>query len=160
MSERIHATLDLILPDGSQLRSDDAAAVLGRYLTLNSAAVDLYDLTNVGPHDDIQAVDLLAVNALNAFARKSPMTPMEAMWLVRHKMTPYVEPITREPLETLDDGHLAEQLPVVVRALKKLELVSDYGGGGTRVAKLLHRLRAEHRADLGCEGGHLVRRAR
>ena len=33
------------------------------------------------------------------------------------------------------------QLRLVVRALSTLELVSDYGGGGTRVAKLLHRLR-------------------
>ena len=131
----------IALPDGSELPFEEAASVLNRYMTRNAAAVELYDYTNPGPHDAIEAVDLLALNALNAFAGTSPMTAMEAMWHARGGMSGAVALITREPFEVIDEQALAAQRPRVNAALQALEKVDGYFRGGTRTAKLLHRLR-------------------
>jgi len=70
----------ILLPKGAGLTIYEAEATVRRYLIDQAAAVELYDRTNPGPHDEVTPTDLLALNALNAFVRTAPMEPMAALW--------------------------------------------------------------------------------
>ncbi len=129
------------LPRGRRLSWLDARKVVDKYLKEHSAAFDLYDGTNKRPHDNILEVDLLALNALNAFVGAAPMTPMEALWKNRTAIQRLVAKITTTPVEDLSDMMVEAELPKVVAALKEIEKTKWFGGAGTRAAKLLHRLR-------------------
>jgi hypothetical protein len=129
------------LPRGRRLSWQDARRVVDAYLKDHSAALDLYDGTNAGPHDDVSAVDLLALNALNAYVGTAPMTPMEALWKNSATIRPFVAEITKDPLEDLTDQAMSAQVPKIAAALLEIEKSRGFGGGGTRAAKLLHRLR-------------------
>jgi hypothetical protein len=66
--------MPLTLPDGTKLSDAEVAKVLQEYQTDCPAVLELFDRTHAGPHDDLRAVDLLSLNALNAFGRAPPMT--------------------------------------------------------------------------------------
>src|SRR5438128_450989 len=84
-------TDSLLLPDGTYLAFDEVLRVVGEYK--RRAVFDLYDRTSEEPHDDVTAVDLLSINALNAFgARTPPMTPMANLWAKRDEVAVAVRP--------------------------------------------------------------------
>src|SRR5580658_10522099 len=94
---------DLRLPDGSRLPARRVALILRNYVKDNPAVLDLYDRTNEGPHDEVRPVDLLSLNALNAFIGSAPMTPMTALWRRRREIEVAISSVTRHPIEDLDD---------------------------------------------------------
>jgi hypothetical protein len=100
--------------------------------------LDLYDRTNPGPHDDVSAIDVLALNALNAF-RKAPMTPMTSLWVNRGSIAETASAITSTDYARLSDAELESELPKVSAALGTIR--SCEGVGDVGAAKLLHRLR-------------------
>jgi hypothetical protein len=72
--------MELKLPQNQErLTLTEVLAVIDRYRRNNPAVIDLYDLTNHGPHDEILAIDLLSLNALNAFGNGA-MSAMTSMW--------------------------------------------------------------------------------
>ncbi len=128
------------LPDGTlRTASDLLVNVVERYLREQHAVVPLYDLTNVGPHDDVEAVDLLALNALNAFIGRPPMTPMTAMWASRATIPPLVTLVSKEGVEHLSEGDLPLEAAKLEKVIRAVEVVKGFGS--TRTAKLIHRLR-------------------
>lgn len=130
----------LSLPNGDLLSTADVREILGAYMRECPAVLDLYDGTNLGPHDELLPIDVLAVNALNAFGpRAMPMTPMTAVWVRRHAIESRVGPITRLEIERLSQAEIEGALPLVVDALVEIDDVRGFGS--TATTKLLHRLR-------------------
>jgi hypothetical protein len=115
--------------------------IVQTYLDNHAAAIDLYDGTNTGPHNEIRPVDLLALNALNAYVGTAPMTPMEALWKRAKMVQPLVAAITLRKFEELSQAEVKREVPKISAALAEIEKTTGFGGGGTRAAKLLHRLR-------------------
>lgn len=129
------------LPDNTKLDLHVGLEIIKAYLTDQAPVLDLYDGTNPGPHDDVSPVDLLALNALNAFNRTPPMTPMAELWYRAGEIRPYVAVITKREISDLSELELKAEIPKIVRALGEIEKTKGYRSGGTRTAKLLHRLR-------------------
>jgi hypothetical protein len=133
---------EITLPDGTRLACSNAADVIRAYCTENSTAIDLYDRTNDGPHDELLPIDVLALGALNAFGGASPMTVMSELWKVRSGITETIRRITMQDFTQISDSALAEERFRVCEALEWFWKSSiPQWGGGTRPAKLLHRLR-------------------
>ncbi len=114
--------------------------VLAAYHREFPAVLDLFDGTNPGPHDELLPIDVLAVNALNAFgARTAPMTPMTEAWIRRDAIARRVASITRNSIEVLAQADRESQLAPITDAL--IEIDNIPGFGETATTKLLHRLR-------------------
>lgn len=135
------ASPQITLPNETKIDSREAGKTVQAYLRDHAAVLDLYDGTNAGPHDDILPVDLLALNALNAYIGTAPMTPMEALWKRAPSIHPYVAAITTREIQDLSDSDVKAEIPKIVAALQEIDRTDGYGGGGTRTAKVLHRLR-------------------
>ena len=136
-----HASQRQITLPGRKIDWSRGAEIMQAYLDNHAAAVDLYDGTNTGPHNEIRQVDLLALNALNAYVGTAPMTPMEALWKRAKLVQPLVAVITPQKFEELSEAEVEAQVPKIYAALAEIERTNGFGGGGTRAAKLLHRLR-------------------
>lgn len=132
---------NITLPGGRILDWSSGRQIVQAYLDNHAAALDLYDGTNTGPHDEIRPVDLLALNALNAYVGTAPMTPMEALWKRAKMVQPLVAVITVRKIEDLSTAEAEAEVPRISAALVEIERTHGFGGGGTRAAKLLHRLR-------------------
>jgi hypothetical protein len=132
--------MPLTLPNRDVLSDAAVCAALADYNANSPAVLALYDGTNPGSHDELLPIDILAVNALNAFgARVPPMTPMTAAWERRHAIGARAAQITPAALEQLSAAEIESQLPLLRDALIKIDEV--HGFGSTAATKLLHRLR-------------------
>lgn len=132
--------MPITLPDRAVLSDADARGTIRTYLRDCPAVIDLYDATNPGPHDELLPIDILAINALNAFGgRVPPMTPMTAAWGHRHAIGAQAAAITHTNLEQLSPRELELQLPLLRHALVEIDGVRGFGS--TATTKLLHRLR-------------------
>jgi hypothetical protein len=60
-SDMARQTNQLVLPDGQTIPVNRVADIILQY---ESSVIDLFDRSNVGPHDQIEAIDLLSLNAL------------------------------------------------------------------------------------------------
>jgi hypothetical protein len=136
--------MDIRLPDGTTLSVDDASATLDDYWTRDAPAVwDLYDNLVPGPKNAITEVDVLAINALNAFSRGAPMTGMTSLWssqATRDAVEAGLKPITTQPLETLGDAErkaAAQRLDTVTTLVER----ECRGIGPVSASKLIHRTR-------------------
>ncbi|MFO8072040.1 MAG: DUF6308 family protein [Polyangia bacterium] len=128
------------LPGGREISYKQADAAVKDYVDkTNHAAFQLYDLTNDGPHDDLRPIDLLSLNALNAFAGSSPMTAMENLWKERGKVEAMVSKVTKEPLDELSATDLADGTRRLCEAIEAVTAIKLWGD--TRASKLMHRLR-------------------
>ena len=132
---------DLRMPKGTPLDYSKAREVVATYAQENKAAIDLYDRSRGSFGNTITATDLLSLNALNAFVGVSPMTPMDLLWRKRQEVEPLIAAITTEGFELLGEKALSSVRKSTIAALKAVEQIDHWGGGGTRAAKLLHRLR-------------------
>ena len=138
--------LKIALPAGETLSFESARRRVANYLRpeREGPASDLYDGTNAaGPHDEVDAVDLLALNALNAFAGGGAMTHMAALWKKRSEVGACIRPVTKTPFQEIPPEQLDGEVQILANALKDIDElgIGGWGGGGTRVAKLVHRLR-------------------
>jgi hypothetical protein len=133
----------ILLPKGAGLTIYEAEATVRRYLIDQAAAVELYDRTNPGPHDEVTPTDLLALNALNAFVRTAPMEPMAALWSRRSAIHDLIRRVglTHADVTSLNDDEVGSEIDKISQVLALIEVTPGWGGGGTRTAKLLHRLR-------------------
>ena len=129
----------LTLPDGRALNRDDVFAAIDDYCKRWPAVFALYDLSNPGPHDEVLPVDVLAPNALNAWGKGQPMTAMTAAWLAKDRIERAVRPISKTPLEELDDSALAIEARSVGSALDVIDEIKGYGN--TATSKFFHRFR-------------------
>jgi hypothetical protein len=129
----------LVLPNGDVLSYSDVIEAIATYRHDNRAVIDLFDRTNVGPHDEILASDVLALNALNAFGPKAPMTPMTNLWVKRKDVEEAVAAITKAELESLCEAEIQAELPKLSAALLAIDGIPGFGE--TASPKLLHRLR-------------------
>lgn len=127
------------LPDGRLLSQAEVAGTIADYRQQYPAVLDLYDLPQGGPHDRISALDILAINALNGFGPRPPMTPMTELWLNRQSVESAVAPITSAPLESLSDSELAREAQTLAHALHTVGQIRGFGD--TSSSKLIHRLR-------------------
>jgi hypothetical protein len=93
--------MPLKLPNNEVLADDEVRETLSRYQNDCPAVLDLFDATIGEPHDELLPIDVLSLNALNAFGAGSPMTAMTAAWVDREKVTAAVKPITKVKLESL-----------------------------------------------------------
>jgi len=125
------------LPDGRRLPYTDVQATVEQYRTAYPAVLDLFDQTNPGPHDEIMAIDLLALNALNAFG--GPIRPMTSMWQQRQEIVQNIPEITTAPLENLTEQQIECALPTIDKVIKQIDSVRGFGD--TATSKLFHRLR-------------------
>lgn len=130
----------LNLPNGKSLSTEDAIRAVKDYQSGNySAAFDLYDRPCSGPHDELLPIDILSLNALNAFRGRGPMTPMAGLWEKRGEVSRLVACITKRKLELLTQLEIDDELPRLEEALDSIDDV--YCCGETVASKLLHRLR-------------------
>lgn len=133
----------ITLPNGMRLSEARARTTFSSYVQDHAAVLDLYDGTNPGPHDAVLPVDLLALNALNAYVGSAPMTPMSELWYAAGDVNQAVARVTKRELSDLSDGELPSVVTSIVDAITAVEQVRGYRTGGTRAAKLLHRLRPD-----------------
>jgi hypothetical protein len=91
--------MPLTLPTGTVLTDAEVWDICSAYLRKCPAVIALYDATNEGPHDRLQPIDLLSLNALNAFGKAPPMTPMTEAWEARPVVEAATAEITRTDLE-------------------------------------------------------------
>ena len=124
------------LPDGKVLSVVEATDRVKQY---NPAVFDLYDRPSSGPHDELLAIDVLSLNALNAFGPGAPMTAMTAVWEKRDDINELAAGITKKNLELLTASEIDEALPRLDEALEYIDAVRGFGY--TSTSKLLHRLR-------------------
>jgi hypothetical protein len=129
----------LSLPNGKELSGNEACETVSAYRRTNSAVVDLYDLTNTGPHDECLQIDILALNALNAFGGRLPAAPMTHLWLARSKISEIVRPICKSDYDELEEDELAAQIPLIATALRGIDALPRIGS--VTASKLLHRMR-------------------
>lgn len=118
-----------------------AGGLVRDYMTENPAVTDLYDRTILRPHDEVEPVDVLALNALCAYDGSSPMTRMTRIWQSRARISSLIRPVTTEDLISMQHGALDGTAAVLAKALDQAQTIPELGGSGTRVAKLFHRLR-------------------
>lgn len=135
--------MPLTLPaDRAVLTDSEVLGVIADYRRVNPAVIDLFDLTNRGPHDEIEAIDILSLNALNAYSyRAGRMTPMSNMWERRSQVQVKISAITRTPVEQLADAEVENELRKIQAALGEISSVSGFGGFSTTAYKFLHRMR-------------------
>jgi hypothetical protein len=128
----------LTLPNGRTLSFEQVKNTIATYRRECPAVIDLYDRTNEGPHDEVTAVDLLSLNALNAF-RGPPMTPMTEAWVNRSEIVPLLKKVAKEPVEVLNNEALERESLSLRRVLSCVE--NSLGLGYVPTTKLVHRLR-------------------
>ena len=133
-------TRPIKLPDGREITYKQAdAAVMDYVSSTNHAAFQLYDLTNDGPHNEIRPIDVLSLNALNAFTGSSPMAAMENLWRNKGKVETAVREVSRKPLDDFSEKQLPSEVGRLCEVLDVMLSIELWGH--TRVSKLLHRLR-------------------
>lgn len=129
----------LTLPDGTKRSMPEVLAIIDAYRKGDPAVFDLYDLAHGGPHDDVLPVDLLALNALNAWGGGQPMTAMTNAWFQRKEIAAIATPISKSPLEELKPDEVATEAQKVGAALDMIDGIKGYAN--TATSKLFHRLR-------------------
>ncbi len=130
----------ITLPDGTTRTIPEALHDIFQYNV--KGIIDLYDRVHpMGPHDKLMPGDLLAINALNAFAMHPPAAPMADQWCNRHRVDAAARTISKAPLSMLSEEEREVQRDRLISALEIIQEIPEYGGQGTRAAKLLHRLR-------------------
>jgi hypothetical protein len=131
----------VLLPTGLKMSVDHSEAIVRKYLADHAAVSDLYDGTNPGPHDDVTPMDVLALNALNAFVGAAPMDPMAALWGKRTAIQNQIAKVNLSRLDVTDltGDEVRSETDKVSQVLTLIE--HTHGWGPTRAAKLLHRLR-------------------
>lgn len=136
-----HLSVYVLLPTDLKLSVDHGEAIVRKYLTDHGAASELYDGTNPGPHDDVTPMDVLALNALNAFVGTAPMEPMSALWGKRTAIQNKLAQVrlSHSDVTGLTDDEVRSETDKVSQVLTLIEHTP--GWGPTRAAKLLHRLR-------------------
>src|SRR5215213_6597946 len=117
----------LTLPDGSARSLGVVRDEVIAYAENYPAVFHLYDFPSGGPHDEVLPIDVLAPNALNAWAGSPPMTAMTEVWKVRGEIARAVAPVSREPLEELSDAQVAAEVPKVGAALDFIDAIPGYG---------------------------------
>jgi hypothetical protein len=128
------------LPNGESVSTEEAVVAVKNYQAGNySAAFDLYDRPCSGPHDELLAIDILSLNALNVFRGRGPMTPMAALWEKRGEINKIIAGITKRKLELSTEAEIDDELPRLEEALEFIDSV--HYCGETVASKLLHRLR-------------------
>jgi hypothetical protein len=133
-------TRTIKLPDGREITYKQADAAVEDYVgSTNHAAFRLYDMTNDGPHDEIQPIDVLSLNALNAFTGSSPMAAMEELWNKRRKVETAVAKVPTASLDELSAADLADGTRRLCEAIEAVTAIRLWGD--TRASKLMHRLR-------------------
>ena len=155
--------MGLKLPDGRMLSQAQAAGAIADYRQQYPAVLDLYDLPGGGPRDEVSALDILAVNALNGFGLRPPLKPMTELWLNRQRVESAVAPITTTGIELLADSELAQEAPKLALALDTVGRIPGFSD--TSSSQLIHRLRPnltpiwDERIDrwYGRSGGWLAR---
>jgi len=130
---------ELRLPDGTRRSLDDVIGSVIGYAENYPAVFDLYDLPQGGPHNEVLPIDLLALNALNAFGNAPPMTAMTNAWIARYDIALMIDPITSKPLEELEEAQISIESEKVGAAMDAIDKISGYGS--TATSKLFHRLR-------------------
>src|SRR4051812_20294898 len=116
----------LKLPDGRTLSRDAAIAAVDDYAQNWPCVFELYDLPSGGAHDDLLPVDLLALNALNAWGGGQPMTAMTAAWVEREKIGAAVRSISSEPLEKIDESRLDAESERIAAAIEVVDAIRGY----------------------------------
>jgi hypothetical protein len=131
----------LFLPDSSRITQETTVTIITDYISDSGSAIDFYDKSIPLPfHDEINEMDILSLNALNAFAGIPPMTAMDTMWQKKTSIEKFLKEVPTEELE-----YFKNNLDAIVKPLNKVLLemnkVAHWGCPGTRATKLLHRLR-------------------
>lgn len=129
----------LTLPDGARLSLDDVVATVSSYQRDYPAVFPLFDLPGGGPHDQMNEIDILSLNAMNAFGPRPAMTPMSEAWAHRYEISRAVAPVTCEPLEDIPEVGLPAEAEKVSAAIEVIDRL--HGFGSTASSKLFHRLR-------------------
>lgn len=129
----------LTLPTGEQITSREVRVTVEEYAAQFPCVFDLFDFPNGGPHDEVLAVDLLALNALNAWGSGQPMTAMTNAWLARDEIKEVIIPISNQPLEEMSQADVVSQVDKVGIALDTIDAIKGFGN--TATAKFFHRLR-------------------
>jgi hypothetical protein len=129
----------LTLPNGVELTGSQAFETASAYRRDNPAVIDLYDLTNTGPHDELRPIDVLSLNALNSFGQRSPAGPMTNLWVARSSISEVIRPISNADHSELGEPELAAQIPLIDRALLRID--AERNVGDVTASKLLHRMR-------------------
>jgi len=121
------------------LTAKEAAGVLDDYWTTYSAVWDLFDATVGKAHDEITPLDVLSLNALNAWGPNRPMEAMESLWQRRVDVAMLLAEVPTKPAVEMS----AAELSVAIETLERTaDFVWDLDGwGDTSTAKLLHRMR-------------------
>ena len=127
------------LPGGKSITFAKASGLVDEYLKKNRAAFELYDCTNEGPHDEVSPLDLLSLNALNAFAGTSPMTVMDLLWQRKAKVSEAIKHVTMEDVRFLSEAQRAREVDHLVSSIEVVMGFKQWGD--TRASKLIHRLR-------------------
>ena len=87
------------LPDGTKRSLQQILMLIDTYREQYPAVFDLYDLPGIcGPHDELLPIDLLSLNAMNAWAGGQPMTWMTEAWKRRNDIANIVKPVSRMPM--------------------------------------------------------------
>jgi len=129
----------LTLPNKKELSASQTRKLLRDYRRDCPAVLELFDGTNPGPHDTLFEIDILSINALNAFGSASPMRAMTAAWTKRKKIEGAVREITKAELQALSGREMGRQARLIDRAVCVIDDI--FGFGYTASSKLLHRLR-------------------
>jgi len=129
--------LKLVLPDRRKIPLDQAYEQIKCYERM---VVALFDRTNTGPHDQLEPIDLLSLNALNAFVGSNPTSAMAELWVKRKRVEAVTAGITKQPIESLSDKLLASEISKIAGWFRGVEDIR-FWKGGVRSSKLFHRLR-------------------
>ena len=131
----------LRLPNGTKITLSKAKKIVTKYSIDSSTAIEFYDRTQSVTPGPIAPLDILCLGALNAFGN-APLKVMDELWQQRHKLQPLIDAIPTEEIAALESaGALANAQAKVIEALEELCGIPQWGGGGTRAAKFLHRQR-------------------
>ena len=131
----------LRLPNGKTISVGKARKKVKAYSVESATAIEFFDRSRASAPGLITATDLLSLGALNALGN-SPLKVMDELWQKRHDLQPLVDEIPLEGLVELEAaGTLVKAQDKVVVALDEICSIHQWGGGGTRSAKFLHRLR-------------------
>lgn len=131
-------TADVIrLPDKTKLTVPRAAAHLREYWAENPAVWDLFE-RDVKDHDVFDPMDVVSLNALNA---RMTMSPMTNFWVSpeRAEAELLLRDVPRGELTNLVD--VADTARRLAAVADRCSRVTGWRRGGTRVGKLLYRMR-------------------
>lgn len=129
--------MHLYLPGGEKYSITESIALINKY---SRATIALYDFSNKGPHDELEDIDILSLNALNAFNNRSAGTVMANIWYHCTEIEEQITSITKENFYQLSEQNLYEEIDRISYALYQVESLVN-GLGPVGASKLLHRLR-------------------